>query len=298
MTRVEDVEEDAFTEVMKTRKGKLVRADFNVVVGEEGERTLTWVQRVEGTPFASVLKSAETELRLTPWPHGAGPERAARAPTRTRATEVAIELRQEMASGSARYSPFLSIAPRWAGAWCAARRRRPSMRRSMAWSGSVADAASPPAMRWWGWGDPAHPPVLPAHALEWLRETVGLAERPRPPSPWRTCGCRGEAPTAGARGAARDPRRRACPRRARRARATRRRQGLSRPRAAARGRAGGSARRGALPRRARAAAGAARAVRAPFAGGRAVRRRHERRRRRGAAARRARRPCWRSTWAA
>jgi alkyldihydroxyacetonephosphate synthase len=50
----------------------------------------------------------------------------------------------------------------------------------MAWSGSVADAASPPAMRWWGWGDPAHPPVLPAHALEWLRETVGLAERPRP----------------------------------------------------------------------------------------------------------------------
>jgi alkyldihydroxyacetonephosphate synthase len=50
----------------------------------------------------------------------------------------------------------------------------------MAWSGSVADAASPPAMRWWGWGDPAHPPVLPAHALDWLRETVGLAERPRP----------------------------------------------------------------------------------------------------------------------
>jgi len=36
-------------------------------------------------------------------------------------------------------------------------------------------------MRWWGWGDPAHPPVLPAHALDWLRETVGLAARPRPP---------------------------------------------------------------------------------------------------------------------
>ncbi|HSZ04307.1 MAG TPA: FAD-binding oxidoreductase [Solirubrobacteraceae bacterium] len=43
--------------------------------------------------------------------------------------------------------------------------------------------ASPatPAMRWWGWGDPAHPRVLPAHALGFLRETVGLAERPRPP---------------------------------------------------------------------------------------------------------------------
>jgi alkyldihydroxyacetonephosphate synthase len=35
-------------------------------------------------------------------------------------------------------------------------------------------------MRWWGWGDPSQPPVLPAHALGFLRETVGLAERPRP----------------------------------------------------------------------------------------------------------------------
>jgi alkyldihydroxyacetonephosphate synthase len=45
----------------------------------------------------------------------------------------------------------------------------------------VADAPSPAAMRWWGWGDPAHPQVLPAHALDWLRENVGLGERPRPP---------------------------------------------------------------------------------------------------------------------
>jgi alkyldihydroxyacetonephosphate synthase len=36
-------------------------------------------------------------------------------------------------------------------------------------------------MRWWGWGAPAHAPGLPAHALEFLRETVGIAERPRPP---------------------------------------------------------------------------------------------------------------------
>ncbi|MGP0102259.1 MAG: FAD-binding oxidoreductase [Solirubrobacteraceae bacterium] len=45
----------------------------------------------------------------------------------------------------------------------------------------MADPSPPAAMRWWGWGDPAHPPVLPAHALDWLRETVGLAARPRPP---------------------------------------------------------------------------------------------------------------------
>jgi uncharacterized protein YndB with AHSA1/START domain len=106
VTRVEDVEEDAFTEVMKTRKGKLVRADFNVVLGEEAERTLTWVQRVQGTPFANVLKSAETELRLTP-----AADSAADGPR----TEVAIELRQEMATGSARHTPFLAIAPRLGG---------------------------------------------------------------------------------------------------------------------------------------------------------------------------------------
>jgi len=36
-------------------------------------------------------------------------------------------------------------------------------------------------MRWWGWGDPAHPPALGAHALQFLRETVGVAPRPCPP---------------------------------------------------------------------------------------------------------------------
>jgi uncharacterized protein YndB with AHSA1/START domain len=105
VTRVEDVtltgtgEEDAFTEVMRTRKGKLVRADYSVRC-DEARRTLTWIQRIEGTPFASVLKSAETELQLTPLDPG---------------TEVSIELRQEMAIGSARHSPFMSLAPRFGG---------------------------------------------------------------------------------------------------------------------------------------------------------------------------------------
>jgi alkyldihydroxyacetonephosphate synthase len=35
-------------------------------------------------------------------------------------------------------------------------------------------------MRWWGWGDPATPTALPPHALGFLRETVGVAEQPRP----------------------------------------------------------------------------------------------------------------------
>jgi alkyldihydroxyacetonephosphate synthase len=35
-------------------------------------------------------------------------------------------------------------------------------------------------MRWWGWGNPAATHALPAHALGFLRETVGIAEQPRP----------------------------------------------------------------------------------------------------------------------
>jgi alkyldihydroxyacetonephosphate synthase len=36
-------------------------------------------------------------------------------------------------------------------------------------------------MRWWGWGDPGRPAGLPAHALAFLAENVGVAARPRPP---------------------------------------------------------------------------------------------------------------------
>lgn len=106
VTRVEDVtltgtgEVDAFTEVMKTRKGKLVRADFNVVC-DEAERTLMWIQRIEGTPFASVLESAETQLRL--------------APLDAAGTQVTIELRQQLVASSARHNSFLRLAPRFGG---------------------------------------------------------------------------------------------------------------------------------------------------------------------------------------
>jgi len=94
VTRVEDVEEGAFTEVMLTRKGKVVRADFNVMTADEHERALTWAQRIEGTPFARLLSSAETEVRVA----DAGPD-ADRAPSYGRATartEVTIELRQTL----------------------------------------------------------------------------------------------------------------------------------------------------------------------------------------------------------
>ena len=50
------------------------------------------------------------------------------------------------------------------------------MERWTDWNGSVAE---PPVMRWWGWGDPAHPPGLPAHALGFLAE-AGIDSRPCP----------------------------------------------------------------------------------------------------------------------
>ena len=80
VNRVEDVDGDAFTEVMTTAKGKVVRADFQLVQVEEATR-LRWEQRVQGTPFANLLKSATTEVQLTP----AGA-----------VTEVTIELRQAL----------------------------------------------------------------------------------------------------------------------------------------------------------------------------------------------------------
>ena len=36
-------------------------------------------------------------------------------------------------------------------------------------------------MRWWGWGDAAHPASLPAHALGFLGETVGIGTSLHPP---------------------------------------------------------------------------------------------------------------------
>ena len=110
VTRVEDVEESAFTEVMRTRKGKLVRADFNVVVCDDAEHSLTWAQRVEGTPFARLLKSAETEVRLRA---SGTSDRVAPAPAPAagqdggQATEVTIELRQVLNGMSPRFGGFM-----------------------------------------------------------------------------------------------------------------------------------------------------------------------------------------------
>ncbi len=81
VARVEAVERDAFTEVLASPRGRMVRADFHVLAADERELVLRWGQQVEGTPFARVLAAAETELRLQP---------------NGRATDVTIELRQAL----------------------------------------------------------------------------------------------------------------------------------------------------------------------------------------------------------
>ena len=71
----------------------------------------------------------------------------------------------------------------------------------------MSEPNATPVMRWWGWGDPEHPPALPEHALGFLRETVGIAARPAPPvalervrldgEELRALYARREGPTAG-----------------------------------------------------------------------------------------------------
>jgi uncharacterized protein YndB with AHSA1/START domain len=109
VTRVEDVEGDAFTEVMRTAKGRLVRADYTVVRADEHERALRWTQNVEGTPFARELSSAETEVRLTPLPDAGGAASAGEGatPAGAPATEVTIELRQSMTGFFPRFGGFM-----------------------------------------------------------------------------------------------------------------------------------------------------------------------------------------------
>jgi carbon monoxide dehydrogenase subunit G len=81
VARVEDVEGSAFTEVMKTARGKTVRADFELADADEHAHTLRWEQRLEGSPFARLLSSAVTLVRLEPADEG---------------TQVTIELHQTL----------------------------------------------------------------------------------------------------------------------------------------------------------------------------------------------------------
>jgi uncharacterized protein YndB with AHSA1/START domain len=95
VSRVESVEVDAFTEVLLGGRGKMVRADFRLL-DAVSPRRIVWAQRVENTPFARILKSAETEISLAGADMSDGP-----------ATEVTIELRQTLHGFLARLGSHL-----------------------------------------------------------------------------------------------------------------------------------------------------------------------------------------------
>lgn len=67
--RVESVEGEPgvrrsrFTQVLETREGTPVRADYRCTDSTREQR-LVWEQRIEGTPFEKFLRSAELELTL------------------------------------------------------------------------------------------------------------------------------------------------------------------------------------------------------------------------------------------
>ena len=61
--RIEGVRRGAFTEVMRTKKGRAIRADFHIVEAERQQR-FVWTQDVEGTPFERFLSLNEVAADL------------------------------------------------------------------------------------------------------------------------------------------------------------------------------------------------------------------------------------------
>jgi uncharacterized protein YndB with AHSA1/START domain len=63
--RMESVGDDGFTQVLKTRRGKPIRADFLVTAREPPWMTV-WEQQLPGTPFARVLSESVMQVNLEP----------------------------------------------------------------------------------------------------------------------------------------------------------------------------------------------------------------------------------------
>jgi uncharacterized protein YndB with AHSA1/START domain len=69
-TRVENVttgdpEGRRWTQVLETRDGRGIRADYRCVTAAPEQR-YAFEQQLEGTPFEGILRSARTEIRLEP----------------------------------------------------------------------------------------------------------------------------------------------------------------------------------------------------------------------------------------
>ena len=63
--RMEGVEDEHFTQVFKTKRGRPIRADFHVLESEP-PWVRAWEQDIAGTPFERVLNRSVIEVRLDP----------------------------------------------------------------------------------------------------------------------------------------------------------------------------------------------------------------------------------------
>jgi uncharacterized protein YndB with AHSA1/START domain len=89
--KVEGVDGGRFTLVLRTKKGRDVRAGYRLAEDEPGKRR-AWAQDVEGTAFERILHESVTTVVVEPAGDGA--------------SSVTIELRQRM-RGLARFGSLL-----------------------------------------------------------------------------------------------------------------------------------------------------------------------------------------------
>lgn len=90
VARMEGVEQDRFTQVFTTKRGRPVRVDFRVIQSDPPQARV-WQQEVAGTPFERVLNESVIAVSLDPVADG---------------TDVTIEQRQKL-RGYSRTGGFL-----------------------------------------------------------------------------------------------------------------------------------------------------------------------------------------------
>ena len=88
--RVKSVSDDGWTTVLRSERGRALRADWRLEASEAGQRR-AWAQELEGTPFEKVLHHRRVEVRVEPAGEGA---------------RVTIELRQR-GRRMARFGSFM-----------------------------------------------------------------------------------------------------------------------------------------------------------------------------------------------
>lgn len=90
--RVEAADGSAFTQVLRSQRGKTVRADFRIAESEPPYRC-RWVQELEGTPFERLVSRSEIVIELAAMSGGG--------------TTITLELMRTM-RGLSRFGGFMN----------------------------------------------------------------------------------------------------------------------------------------------------------------------------------------------